>query len=478
MRRRWGRRRRPPAAARRSVPPAAALHGPLPRVNPLSSLPNITQDFVIAAISGSAAQAVAPIEPAAPSQAAADAPVPPAAATPAAPAPTIPAPAAEEQSPPAVVEALFSDAASPAGTAAAAEAPGAPPAQPARAASLNRSPAVSHAVRSLGPVAESSPAVPLPPLPTLAPVPQVGAGWLGGAARRHWQQGMRGGACPTSGCSLVLSSAHASDDGMPASPPCLSIHAGGRLRDQPSTRPLHLAHAPAQPQAVPRVGAILELAVAGNASQVGNWVVSSPLHCSVASSCMLHGSCHAICLFSPKWVPVWCAITFQSSPLPNQQMRPGMPAPCSMSRLRASIRRRLRRADSPPVPRSRDLSGRISPTSGTAHLPAIPEGAPASAAAAAAGSGGLGGQVELATLAPPHPAATAAVERAASVAAAPSPAAAAAPGAETAAAAGSQASRASLVEVDLSEQRPAPSSSPSRRRGLACACFAGDRRMQ
>ena len=167
---------------------------------------------------------------------------------------------------------------------------------------------------------------------------------------------------------------------------------------------------------------------------------------------------------------------------------PSYACPCSMSRLRASIRRRLRRADSPPVPRSRDLSGRISPTSGTAHLPAIPEGAPDGAAAAAAGGGSPAAEVELATLAPPQPAA-AAVERAAgaegaagaapaSAAAAASPAAAVAPGAETAEAAASQASRASLGEVDLSEQRPAPSSSPSRRRGLACACFAGHRRMQ
>ena len=51
-----------------------------------------------------------------------------------------------------------------------------------------------------------------------------------------------------------------------------------------------------------------------------------------------------------------------------------------MSRLRQSIRRRLRHVDSPPPPSSRDISHRSSPTSvAAAHLPAIPE-APEAAA--------------------------------------------------------------------------------------------------
>ena len=127
-----------------------------------------------------------------------------------------------------------------------------------------------------------------------------------------------------------------------------------------------------------------------------------------------------------------------------------------MSRLRASIRRRLRRADSPPVPRSRDLGGRGSPTA--AHLPAIPEAAPAPVGGSGAG-GLLREAVPAAEAALAEPVGTAAAGAAAS------PPAAAAP----------PASGGSLEEVDLSEPRPAPSHSPSRRLGLACACFAGSR---
>lgn len=156
--------------------------------------------------------------------------------------------------------------------------------------------------------------------------------------------------------------------------------------------------------------------------------------------------------------------------------------PRSMSRLRASIRRRLRRADSPPVPRSRDLSGRTSPSSST-HLPAIPEGVPAATVGGAASSaaGSLGAETEMAALGSPLPAApAAAVAPAASSAGTvgASPAAGAGAAAEAAAEAAAPASQASLVEVDLSEPRPAPASSPSRRGGLACACFAGGRPMQ
>ena len=152
-----------------------------------------------------------------------------------------------------------------------------------------------------------------------------------------------------------------------------------------------------------------------------------------------------------------------------------------MSRLRASIRRRLRRADSPPVPRSRDLSGRTSPSSST-HLPAIPEGVPAAAVVGAA-AGSPGADLAMAALGSLPPAAAAAVAPGTSGAGAVgvSPAAGAGVAAEAAAEAAapaSQASRASLVEVDLSEPQPAPTISPSRRRGLACACFAGGRSMQ
>lgn len=133
-----------------------------------------------------------------------------------------------------------------------------------------------------------------------------------------------------------------------------------------------------------------------------------------------------------------------------------------MSRLRASIRRRLRRVDSPPVPRSRGLSGRGSPTA--AHLPAIPEGAPASVAGA--GAGDMQREAEPDAVAAPAEAVGGV--GGAAVAAAASPAAAAV----------SQPSHASLEEVDLSEPRQVPARSPSRRLGLACACFAGGRPVQ
>lgn len=158
------------AGGGRLAPLTLQLHKPSHRC------PTSPQDFVITAVSGSAAEAASQAAPAAPSEAAPDAAPPAAAATPRAATPAIPAPAAVEQSPPAVVEALSGDEASPADTAAAAEAPAAPLAPPAGVASLHRSPAVSHAVRSLGPVAESSPAIPPPPLPTLEHLPQVGAG--------------------------------------------------------------------------------------------------------------------------------------------------------------------------------------------------------------------------------------------------------------------------------------------------------------
>ena len=163
----------------------------------LPPLPNLVQDFVITAVSGSAAGPGAQAANAAPSEAAPGARTLPAAAPPAPPAPTISPNAVAQQSPPAVVEALSSGSPSPGGTAAATEVPAAPPAPPARAASLHRSPAVSHAVRSLGPVAESSPAMPLPPLPILAHAPQVGAGWSHSQLLGwRWKRGAR--ACPTS----------------------------------------------------------------------------------------------------------------------------------------------------------------------------------------------------------------------------------------------------------------------------------------
>ena len=109
-----------------------------------------------------------------------------------------------------------------------------------------------------------------------------------------------------------------------------------------------------------------------------------------------------------------------------------------MSRLRQSIRRRLRHVDSPPLPSSRDLSRRNSPTSGAAaHLPTIPE-----APEAAAGSATLGGS------------------------------------GTAAAAVAAGAGGASFEEVDLQQGEAAPGKHPQQKRArrftsLSCACFAG-----
>lgn len=134
-----------------------------------------------------------------------------------------------------------------------------------------------------------------------------------------------------------------------------------------------------------------------------------------------------------------------------------------MSRLRQSIRRRLHRRDSPPVPVGRSLA-RAS-ARGSTHLPSIPEAGaelvtvwPLEAAAGAAA-------------APAHPAAEPAAV-APSAAAAPEPSAAAAASTTAAAQLG-----ASFEEVDLSEPRPAaaPRAPPRRFASLSCAalaCFA------
>lgn len=80
----------------------------------LPPLPNLVQDFVITAVSGSAAGPGAQAANAAPSEAAPGARTLPAAAPPAPPAPTISPTAVAQQSPPAVVEALSSGSPSPA----------------------------------------------------------------------------------------------------------------------------------------------------------------------------------------------------------------------------------------------------------------------------------------------------------------------------------------------------------------------------
>lgn len=131
-----------------------------------------------------------------------------------------------------------------------------------------------------------------------------------------------------------------------------------------------------------------------------------------------------------------------------------------MSRLRQSIKRRLRRADSPPVPRSRDLSTHGAPAG--AHLPPIPE-----AAGGAHLAGALAVDVlEPAAVWPPTGQAAAAVP-----AAAPSVAPVAAPISEAAA------PGAAFEEVDLSEPALAAPCAPTPRRfaPLSCACFAGQR---
>lgn len=119
------------------------------------------------------------------------------------------------------------------------------------------------------------------------------------------------------------------------------------------------------------------------------------------------------------------------------------PHTCSMSRLRQSLRRRLRRVDSPPLPHSRNLSS-SGAARAAAHLPAIPEAWPPEAAAAAA---------------------------AAEVPAAAS-AEAAAP--TSASASASAAAGAAFEEVDLSEPAPAAPAAPLPRRfpSFSCACLS------
>ncbi|PSC68483.1 microtubule-actin cross-linking factor isoforms 1 2 3 5 isoform A [Micractinium conductrix] len=119
---------------------------------------------------------------------------------------------------------------------------------------------------------------------------------------------------------------------------------------------------------------------------------------------------------------------------------------CSMSRVRASIRRRLRRADSPPVPHSRELTppeaGRRSPASAAPVLPPIPEAVAEAAPAAAPLKGAAAAAITAVT----------------------------APGAAAAAAAGG-----SFEEVDLGLPAVPAARAPSRlaslRGRLACSCF-------
>ncbi|PSC68484.1 microtubule-actin cross-linking factor isoforms 1 2 3 5 isoform B [Micractinium conductrix] len=117
-----------------------------------------------------------------------------------------------------------------------------------------------------------------------------------------------------------------------------------------------------------------------------------------------------------------------------------------MSRVRASIRRRLRRADSPPVPHSRELTppeaGRRSPASAAPVLPPIPEAVAEAAPAAAPLKGAAAAAITAVT----------------------------APGAAAAAAAGG-----SFEEVDLGLPAVPAARAPSRlaslRGRLACSCF-------
>lgn len=149
---------------------------------------------------------------------------------------------------------------------------------------------------------------------------------------------------------------------------------------------------------------------------------------------------------------------------------------CSMSRLCQSLRRRLHRTDSPPVPRSRSLSGggghgrSASGGAAAAHLPAIPEAAP-------------GCEPAMATVWPPEAAAaeTAAAASAAALAAqeqevgaVPVPPASPAP---TTLSSSGGAGGGSFEEVDLSEPKgPAAAPAPPRRFGsFSCACFAEPR---
>jgi hypothetical protein len=138
-----------------------------------------------------------------------------------------------------------------------------------------------------------------------------------------------------------------------------------------------------------------------------------------------------------------------------------------MSRLRQSIRWRLRHVDSPPLPSSRGISSRSSPISGAAaHLPTIPEAQEAAASSRAtlgASSSPAWGR-----------GAGAAVEAGAAPA-----------GASTTAllslrAAGS--GGASFEEVDLQQGEAAPGKHPQQHQqqqarrfatSLSCACFAG-----